>query len=502
MAKDKKKKKGKEAAPVEEANPMDGMEDSQDMDAEGGAGQGDDALDDAAAFLDEEPAAEEEVAAPEVAEPAPEKAPEKKKKDGKDKKGSKGKKDKKGKKEKKPKAAEPSGGEFDMPEDDDDGEEEEVAEEVPVPAEKEKKSDRLPGSKAKAKAGKDDKAKKKADKKSKKAGPEEVAAPPVDFASTRTETMPFAASAVERALAAAAAAEAQTESIKDKYGFIAGDLDYNVAIINGEQAVQKIDPTGGRALKAADLKGRSLENLNNMLADFSGKDQIMIKKRIELLQSTDKRIAGAIKGFRKLVSDTTLGEALKQMEAMEAEVKLLKKGKGDDEKLKEITAIVEGCQPVLKEIVIFRGKLYKGGGKDGKKTPKERLFVLVKDLPKPGSRTLRYYDAKKYGKELGQIDCTADGKVTKTDFDAKAKRHCFELVAVDKKNGARTFFFSTAKEELRDDFYYELKGIVGESMTKVGLEAPEATVDDDGNIVGEPVVAEPEPAEEDDEDLE
>ena len=45
----------------------------------------------------------------------------------------------------------------------------------------------------------------------------------------------------------------------------------------------------------------------------------------------------------------------------------------------------------------------KGGGKDGTKSPKERLFALVKYK---GLMTLRYYDPKKTGKELGQIELT------------------------------------------------------------------------------------------------
>jgi hypothetical protein len=136
--------------------------------------------------------------------------------------------------------------------------------------------------------------------------------------------------------------------------------------------------------------------------------------------------------------------------------------------------------------VIYRNLLWKGGGKDGKKSAKERLFVLVKDLPKPGQRTLRYYDAKKFGKELGQIALTQDGQVTKTAFDSKAKRHTLELTAVDKKNGARTFFFSTADEQVQKDWFFELKPFVGGEV----MPAEE-----------EPAEEEP-AAEEEDEDLE
>ena len=66
----------------------------------------------------------------------------------------------------------------------------------------------------------------------------------------------------------------------------------------------------------------------------------------------------------------------------------------------------------------------KGGGKDGTKSPKERLFALVKYK---GVMTLRYYDPKKTGKELGQIELTKDGKVKKgskkdpTGYDKKVR---------------------------------------------------------------------------------
>ena len=66
----------------------------------------------------------------------------------------------------------------------------------------------------------------------------------------------------------------------------------------------------------------------------------------------------------------------------------------------------------------------KGGGKDGTKSPKERLFALVKYK---GAMTLRYYDPKKTGKELGQIELTKDGKVKKgskkdpTGYDKKVR---------------------------------------------------------------------------------
>ena len=54
----------------------------------------------------------------------------------------------------------------------------------------------------------------------------------------------------------------------------------------------------------------------------------------------------------------------------------------------------------------------------------ERLFALVKYK---GVTTLRYYDPKKTGKELGQIELTKDGKVKKgskkdpTGYDKKVR---------------------------------------------------------------------------------
>ena len=38
--------------------------------------------------------------------------------------------------------------------------------------------------------------------------------------------------------------------IKEKYGFLVGDLDYNAALIKGEEAVKAIDPNEGRKLTA------------------------------------------------------------------------------------------------------------------------------------------------------------------------------------------------------------------------------------------------------------
>jgi hypothetical protein len=142
--------------------------------------------------------------------------------------------------------------------------------------------------------------------------------------------------------------------------------------------------------------------------------------------------------------------------------------------------------------VIDSKLLWKGGGKDGKKSPKQRLFVLVKDLPEAGSRSLRYFDAKKLGSkagkssELGRIYLTAEGcSVQRTAFDGKAQRHTLELVASDKKFGARSFFLSHSKEADRDDWYYKLKDLVGQTIQLTAntpvqpAQEPEGEDDDD-----------------------
>ncbi len=321
-------------------------------------------------------------------------------------------------------------------------------------------------------------------------GPEEAApeknAAEVSEGLPPRQMLPLAGSALARALAAAEANEAQVVEISDKYKFEVGDFDYNLAISKGEEAVKKIDPTEGKKLAMSDLKGRSEAALTNMLPDFTGKDKILIQKRIDHLQKSQQRVDAAISGFDKLVSDQTLGEALKQMSQMETEINSLTQSSKDDEKLKEITAMFDGCKPLLQSVVLYRNTLWKGGGKDGKKSPKQRLFVLVKDLPEAGACTLRYYDAKKFGKELGQISLTAAGAVTKTEFDAKTNRHTLELVAADKKHGARSFFFSHGDEAIRDDWYYNLKQIVGQTVQPAeeeepsgGDEEPAAEEDDD-----------------------
>ncbi len=322
------------------------------------------------------------------------------------------------------------------------------------------------------------------------AAPQKVA-PPTDATPKKTTSpevseglpprqMPLlAGSAIARALAAAEANEAQVVEISDKYKFEVGDLDYNLAISKGEEAVKKIDPNEGKKLTASDLKGRNEAALTNMLPNFTGKDKILIQKRIDHLQKSQQRVETAISGFDKLISDQTLGEALRQMSQMESEINSLTKSNKDEEKLKEITAMFDGCKPLLQRVVLYRNTLWKGGGKDGTKSPKQRLFVLVKDLPEAGSCTLRYYDAKKFGKELGQISLAAAGAVTKTEFDPKTNRHTLELVAADKKHGARSFFFSHGDEAIRDDWYYNLKQIVGDTVQQAAEEEPAAQDDDD-----------------------
>lgn len=323
-------------------------------------------------------------------------------------------------------------------------------------------------------------------------GPEEVSeGVPPPKGPAKPWCIPQVASAMDRALAYAESNNSDVADISQKYKFEVGDEHYNAAISRGETAAKKLVVTpaadtsdnkkskGKATLTMDDLQGRNVEALTAMLPDFAGndKDSALIRKRIDQLEAARKRVADTIAAFAELVSDLTLGDALGMISKMEAEDNSIKKKQeahptehsaSRTQKREELAEIMAACKPMLDKVVIGSKMLWKGGGKDGQKSPKQRLFVLVKDLPEVGSRSLRYFDAKKLGSkagktsELGRIYLTAEGcSVQRTEFNDKTQRHTLELVAADKKHGARSFFLSHSEEADRDDWYYQLKEIVG-----------------------------------------
>ena len=332
--------------------------------------------------------------------------------------------------------------------------------------------------------------------------------------------IPQVASAMARALAFAESNKTHVADISQKYKFEVGDEHYNEAVARGEVAAKKIvvkpadkkegDKKSKSKSKATltmdDLQGRNVKALTAMLPDFTGKDLALIEKRIGQLEGSAKRVDDAIATFGELVSDLTLGDALQQMSQWEAEDKSIKKKQEANpaehsasrtQKREELLAMISACKPMLDKVVIDSMMLWKGGGKDGKKSAKQRLFVLVKDLPSAGSRSLRYFDAKKLGSkagkssELGRIYLTAEGcSVNRTPFDDKTQRHTLELVAADKKHGARSFFLSHSQEAVRDDWFFKLKEIVGQTI-QLTAETPEQPSQE---------AEEEEPAGEDDDD--
>jgi len=164
-----------------------------------------------------------------------------------------------------------------------------------------------------------------------------------------------------------------------------GDHDYNVALAKGDKAeaaqikreavVSKpvrmrqpprlfargcIDLTrckqrAGKTVSAASLKTMSMDELTEALKSAEGKDKILIQKRIDVLAKEAGGAEAAIASLQKLLDGEKVGDAIKEMNAMNKELEKQTKSKKTDEG--PLKKQVEQCQKILDAVVVYQNNL-------------------------------------------------------------------------------------------------------------------------------------------------
>ena len=132
----------------------------------------------------------------------------------------------------------------------------------------------------------------------------------------------------------------------------------------------------GKTLSAAGIKTMSLDELTEALKTAEcvpslllpqiwasvdsvemrrGKDKIMIQKRLDKLNKEAGGAQAAIASLQKLLDSEKVGDAIKEMNAMNKELEKQTKSKKTDEG--PLKKQVEQCQKILDAVVVYQNNL-------------------------------------------------------------------------------------------------------------------------------------------------